>query len=267
MKLADPAYVAEQYRDSTRFDARVQIYALYDTSAEPWLRWLFERFALQEGERVLELGCGPGSVWRENATRVPAGVSLLLTDLSPGMLAEASARLAGLPLSLELRKADAQALPFADESFDFVLANHMFYHVPDRARALGEVRRVLRCGGRLVVGTNHWTHLLELRELLTRFGLAGLLLAPSRDPSEFDLETAAEEISSVLDVVGVERRRSALEIRAVEPLIAYVRSMADAARVPDEALDPLRRHAERQIELAGALHVGIAAGVVQARKP
>lgn len=266
MKLDDPAYVAAQYRDSARFDVRVQIYALYDTSPESWMRWLFERLAIGKGERVLELGCGTGNVWRENAERVPADVSLVLTDLSPGMLGEARARLAGLPLSPELREADAQALPFADESFDLVIANHMFYHVPDRARALREIRRVLRRGGRLLVGTNHWTHLLELREVLTRFELAGLLLAPLRDPSEFDLETAAEEISRVLDVVGVERRRSALEIRAVEPLIAYVRSMADAERVPDAALEPLARHVGRQIELMGALHVGIASGVVQARK-
>ena len=266
MKLADPAYVAEQYRDSTRFDARVQIYALYDTSPEPWLRWLFERLALRESERVLELGCGTANVWRENAERVPADIALVLTDLSPGMLAEARARLTDVPLSPELREADAQALPFADESFDLVIANHMLYHVPDRALALGEVRRVLRRGGRFVAGTNHWTHLLELRELLTRFGLGGLLLAPLRDRSEFDLETAAEEISSVLDVVAVERRRSALEIRDVEPLIDYVRSMAASARVPDAALEPLARHVARQIELMGALHVGIATGVVRARK-
>ncbi|MEX2204907.1 MAG: methyltransferase domain-containing protein [Myxococcota bacterium] len=266
MKLADPAYVAEQYRDSGRFDARVHIYTLYDTSPEPWLRWLFERIALREGERVLELGCGTANVWRENAARVPAGVALVLTDLSPGMLTEARARLSGLPLAPELREADAQALPFAEQSFDLVIANHLFYHVPDRARALGEARRVLRRGGRLVVGTNHWTHLLELRELLARFALEGLLLAPLRDRSEFDLETAAEEIAAVLEVVGVERRRSALEIRAVEPLVAYVRSMADSARVPDSALEPLARHVSRQIELMGSLHIGIAAGVVQARK-
>lgn len=266
MKLDDPGYVASQYRDSANFDARVQIYALYDASPEPWMRWLFDRLALRVGERVLEVGCGTGNVWRQNAARMPADVALVLSDLSPGMLAETRARLAGLPLAPELRAADAQALPFADESFDLVVANHMLYHVPDRARALAEVRRVLRRGGRLVAGTNHWTHLLELRELLTRFGLANLLLPPLRDPSEFDLETAAEEIASVLDVLGVERRRSALEIRAVAPLMAYVRSMAEAARVPDTALEPLARHVARQIELAGALHVGIEAGVVRARK-
>ena len=267
MKLADPAHVAEQYRDSARFDARVRIYELYDTSSEPWLRWLFDRLALIPGERLLEIGCGTGNLWRENAARVPERVALVLSDLSPGMLREARTRLAGLPLRVELLEADAQGLPFPEASFDVVVANHMLYHVPDRARALAEVRRVLRRGGRLVAGTNHWAHLIELRELLTRFGVAGSLLPPRRDSDGFDLETAAEEISSVLDVLRVERRQSALEIRAVEPLIAYVRSMADDARAESPALDALRAHVERQIALAGSFHVGISAGVVKARKP
>ena len=266
MKLADPAHVAEQYQDSTRFDARVRIYELFDVSPEPWIRWLFDRLALAPGERVLEIGCGTGNLWRENAARVPEGVALVLADLSTGMLGEARARLAGLPLSLELREADAQALPFAEGSFDLVIANHMLYHVPDRARALAEVRRVLRRGGRFVASTNHWAHLIELRELLTRFRVAGSLLPPRRDSDGFDLETATEEISSVLDVLGVERRRSALEIRAVEPLIAYVRSMADDSLADSPALDELRAHVERQIALTGSFHVGISAGVVQARK-
>jgi SAM-dependent methyltransferase len=267
VKLADPARVAEQYRDSARFDARVRIYELYDTSPEPWPRWLFARLGLAPGESVLELGCGTGNLWRENAQRVPERASLVLSDLSPGMLEQARTRLAGLPLALELVLADAQRLPFDDASFDVVIASHMLYHVPDRTRALGEVRRVLRRGGRFIAGTNHWTHLLELRELLPRFGVASALLPPARDPALFDLETAADEISAVLDVVGVEHRGSALEIRAVEPLIAYVRSMADGSSADDAPLGALRRHVERQIALMGSIHVGIAAGVVQARKP
>ena len=266
MKLADPAHVAEQYHDSTRFDARVRIYELYDTSPEPWVRWLFERLALRPDERVLELGCGTGNLWRANAERVPAGVTLTLTDLSPGMLEQARTRLAGLPLAFALCEADAQAIPFADASFDVVIASHMLYHVPDRPLALGEVRRVLRSGGRFIAGTNHWTHLLELRELLTRFGVESSLLPPVRDPALFDVETAAEEISAVLEVAAVERRESALEIRDVEPLIAYVRSMSAGASPGSLALEALGHHVARQIALMGALHVGIAAGVVRARK-
>lgn len=268
MSLSDAAHVAEQYEDASRFDARVRIYELYDASAERWLSWLYTRLRLAPGERVLELGCGTANLWRENAARVPALGALVLTDLSPGMLDQARARLAGLAgLAPELRVADAQSLALPDASFDVVIANHMLYHVPDRSRALAEVRRVLRPGGRFLVGTNDWTHLLELRELLTRFGVESRMIPTLRDPALFDLETATEEIAQAgLEVVRVERRTSALEIRAVEPLLDYVRSMIDGPTPSGDVLAPLARHVARQIELMGSLHVGIAAGLVEARR-
>ncbi|MFI5315261.1 MAG: class I SAM-dependent methyltransferase [Myxococcota bacterium] len=256
MKLSDAEYVAAQYRDSANFDARARIYERYDVSPERWPRWLFPRLELRAGERLLELGCGPGTLWRDNAERIPAGLSLVLTDLSPGMLAQAHAQLAALSPQPDFREADAQALPFPDDSFDCVLANHMLYHVPDRARALREVRRVLRRGGRFTASTNAATHLLDLREALARAGLPEVGSAAG----EFDLEAATREIATVLRVERVQRRDSALEVRDVETLVAYVRSGGGVT--PEDAIDRFRAHVAQQIELAGAFRIRIAAGAV-----
>jgi SAM-dependent methyltransferase len=79
-------------------------------------------------------------------------------DLSIGMLREARraghGRYAQAARHGLYAQADAQALPFADARFDRVMANHMLFHVPDIERALREMRRVLRPGGRLVLTTN-----------------------------------------------------------------------------------------------------------------
>jgi ubiquinone/menaquinone biosynthesis C-methylase UbiE len=265
VSLSDPRFVAAQYRNSGNFDARVRIYELFDVREERWPSWLFARMGLRSGERVLEVGCGTGILWRENAARIPAGASLTLTDLSRGMLATARARLEGLVPLPRFGLADAQSLPFPDASFDFALANHMLYHVPDRSRALAELARVLAPGGRLVAATNAWTHLIELRELAHRLGV-GAMLPPSRGASEFDLEAAAEEVSAVLALEHVERRDSALEVEDVDVLVAFVRSVERAAPA-EAAIARLRAHVARQIERAGAFHVGIAAGYVAARKP
>ncbi len=263
-QLSDSKYVAQQYSDSSNFDARVRIYELFDVSPERWMRWLFPRLGLREGERVLEIGCGTGNVWRENAERLPAGVSLTLTDLSPGMLEQARARLAELEPQPDFRLADAQSLPFADASFDAALSSHMLYHVPDRAKALAELRRVLCPGGRLLVATFPWTHLLELRELVERLGLAGGMMAPRREANDFDLERAVDELSAVLTIERVERRDSALRVTDVEVLVAYVRSMG--SDIDAAALERVRAHIARQIELTGAFRIQIAAGLVTARK-
>jgi SAM-dependent methyltransferase len=261
-KLDDSAWVAEQYRDSANFDARVRIYELFDVSPERWPRWLFARLGLRAGESVVEVGCGPGHLWRENAARIPAGVSLTLTDLSPGMLEQARTRLRELEPAPDFREADAQSLSLPDASFDVAIANHMLYHVPDRRRALRELARVLRPGGRLFVGTYPWTHLLEMRELVERFGLSGAMLPVGRGASDFDLERAVDEVAEVLRVERVERRDSALAVTDPEVLVAYVRSFVSDPR----ALEPLRAHVARQIELAGAFHIQISAGLVTAAK-
>jgi len=257
--LADPGYVAAQYRDSSNFDARSRLYRLYDQSREPWLRWLFERLELRSGERVLEVGCGPGSLWLENAARVPGGVSLVLTDLSPGMVAEARARLESLEPRPEVHGADVQALPFADESFDCVIANHMLYHVPDRTRALHEVRRVLRPGGRFFASTNASAHLRELREALARAG------APDRFSAagDFDLDQAEREVGALLRIDAVLRRESALVVPELEPLLAYVRS----SHPPEpEALERFAKHATGEIARHGAFRISLAAGTVRASR-
>ncbi len=90
-----------------------------------------------------------------------------LTDLSPGMAAEAveRARAAGFA-AVTGRECDVQDLPFSDSSFDVVVANHMLYHVPDPERALTEVARVLAPDGVLLAATNGHGHTQEIDELV-----------------------------------------------------------------------------------------------------
>jgi SAM-dependent methyltransferase len=264
VKLDDPAHVAAQYRTPANFDARVRIYELFDVSREPLQRWLFERLGLRGGLRVLELGCGTGNLWRDNAERIPATLSLTLSDKSAGMLATARERLRELRLAPEFREADIQSLPFPDASFDLAVASHMLYHVPDRARALSEVSRVLAVGGRFFAATYPWTHLLELRELVARFGLESLMLPVGRAPGEFDLERAVDELAEVFRIERVERRDSELRVTDADVLVAYVASLATA--VEPSKLARLRAHVARQIELTGALRIQISAGVIAAAK-
>ncbi len=264
--LSDRDYVSRQYQDSSDFDARVDIYERFATNTQAWTEWLFDRIDLQPGERVLELGCGTGNLWRDNAARLPASLQVMLSDLSEGMLATARERLSGAEAMFEFREFDAQSLPLPDASFDRVIANHMLYHVPDRARALSEVERVLVPGGRFLAGTNDWTHLIEMRELILRFGVKTRLLDLRREPDFFDLETAAEELGGCFVDTRLHRRRDELRITEVEPLVRYIRSMILDAPENDQRLEALAEHVDRHIALCGAFHVNVCAGVVEGRK-
>jgi SAM-dependent methyltransferase len=164
----DQAYLRDvQYRDSTRLAARASLHVKYSTAPVAWFRWVATQIAWPARARVLEVGCGAGWLWAEASAHLPMGLYLTLTDLSPGMVAEAVARVGGLERHRRVggRVADAQALPFAADSFDVVVANHMLYHVPDPGSAVAELARVVRPDGVLMAGTVGADHLRELAEI------------------------------------------------------------------------------------------------------
>ncbi len=97
--------------------------------------------------RILEVGIGTGL----NLPHYPEEVtSLTAVDPNPGMLRKLQRKLARSRLTVEAIAAGAEELPFPDASFDSVVTTHVLCSLPDRARALAEIRRVLRPGGRFV---------------------------------------------------------------------------------------------------------------------
>ena len=105
------------------------------------------------GERVLDLGCGSGAVTREIAKRVTPGGSVVGMDSSGALLrvAREYADEAGISGLIEFQEGDCRKLSFPDASFDVVLAATVLAHVPEAQRALPEMVRVVRRGGRVGV--------------------------------------------------------------------------------------------------------------------
>lgn len=164
----DQAYLREvQYRDSSRLAARARLHVKYGMAPVAWFPWVATQIAWPLGARVLEVGCGAGWLWAEASAHLRSGLYLTLTDLSPGMVAEAVARVGGLGRHRRVDGciADAQVLPFASASFEVVVANHMLYHVPDPRVAVAELARVVRPDGVLMATTVGGDHLRELAEI------------------------------------------------------------------------------------------------------
>jgi len=105
--------------------------------------------ALRPGERVLDVGCGTGIVTRLAAAEVVPDGSVVGLDPDPGMLAVARTPAAGE--EIEWIEAGAESMPLPDEAFDVVLCQMSLQFVPEPARALAEMHRVLTPGGRLVL--------------------------------------------------------------------------------------------------------------------
>ena len=138
--------VEKQYSNANNLSARYKLHEKHSTNKKGFTPWLFELYDFKENDHILELGCGTGAQWEGRTSTLPTGCSLLLTDFSEGMVAAAKERLAASE-NIQFQQADIQDIPFAGESFDVIIANHMLYHVPDLDKALSEVYRVLKTGG------------------------------------------------------------------------------------------------------------------------
>jgi len=265
--------IKEQYRDASNLNARIALHSRFSTARVNWYRWLFDHFRLPEGARVLELGCGPAKLWRENLERVPDGWRVTLTDASPGMMREARTYLTDAPRRFEYEVADVQDLPYDDASFDAVIAIHMLYHVPDQPRALTEMRRVLRPGGRVYASTNGKTHMQEIGDLAAHFAEGETLerIRAAHRLNSFRLEDGLEMLSGYFSGVTLHRYRSSLKVTKAEPLLAFILSATAATEFrdrPDEAtvkrLEDFKAYLRERIAAEGAVHITQASGLFEA---
>src|ERR1041385_831427 len=120
----DREALKEQYRSSANLAARIALHRECSTNPYGLQRWIFDRLALAPGQRVLEIACGTGSLWLENRDRIPRDGRLVLAGSSPGMVE--TTRLS-VPYAAAYVACALPGLPFGDERFDLVIANHMLY--------------------------------------------------------------------------------------------------------------------------------------------
>jgi SAM-dependent methyltransferase len=127
-------------------------YALIGTTLQVVGEQLCEALDLRSGSKVLDVAAGNGNVSLAAARRF---CDVTSTDYVPALLERGRARAAAEGLTIVFREADAEALPFADESFDVVVSTFGVMFAPDQDRAAAEMLRVCKRGGK--IGLANWT--------------------------------------------------------------------------------------------------------------
>jgi SAM-dependent methyltransferase len=225
MEQREDAFIRTQYETDANLRARIALHAQYSTNPLGWYNWIWQRLALEPGMQVLEVGSGDGATWRGRIDRLPSGCTLLLTDLSYGMVLSARELLNAPCVAYAV--VDAQFLPLASDTCDLVVANHMLYHVPDRSAALAEIARVLKPGGRLCASTVGEGHVREMHAWLAAVCPAEAVAKALHLPS-FTLQSGAEELAAVFPSVTRADYVDDLVISSVEPVLAYMLSFWSA---------------------------------------
>lgn len=219
LRADDPKYVRYQYSDDEKLRVRIETHEKY-SERRGFHEWVVGHVAAERGHSLLDVGSGPGTDYHP----LFEGVEIVALDTSLGMLAKVRAKRVS---------ADAQALPFPDASFDRVMSNHMLYHVPDKVRALNEMRRVVKPGGRVTITANlrsSYANLWELRDA----ALAELGLAPQHGTGYWFAAEDIDLVASVFSDIRVELWNDAFVFPSAEPVLRYLASgPAGVAREDD----------------------------------
>ena len=117
----------------------------------PYASDISERINVSGPVKVLELACGTGQVTKRIFKKLPENSQLIATDISPDMLAVAKEKVTDPSITWEL--VDMASIPYTDEQFDLIVCQFGLMFVPDKLKALSEMRRVLKTGGKLIFNT------------------------------------------------------------------------------------------------------------------
>lgn len=264
-KLTDQHYLTtDQYRDSSNIDARIALHQQFSTNPYGWFNWVYDILSgLPAKSIVLELGCGSGTIWKECAHRIPAGWVITLSDLSDGMLDAAWRNLVVTGRNFKFEQIDAQSIPYPDGTFEVVIANHMLYHVPDRPKAISEIRRVLRTGGHLMATTVGEGHLKQLDEWVRRFTHQDY---DSFAVDLFTLENGMSQLMPYFSKVELYRYEDSLQVTEIDPLMAYIHSSLRAKQFSESALKELQAELEARLKQDGMIFISKCSGLFEAVK-
>lgn len=219
-----------------------------------WFEWLAGRIEIGPGDRVLDVGSGPGWFWRGVRSAQPA--EIVLSDISAGMVREALAHEEQIgAAAVSGVVADAVALPFPGGSFDVVVAMHVLYHASDPPAAVAELRRVMKPGGRCYVTTVGETDLEELAAL-TRAVYGSAAGDAAREA--FGPDRAERLVAEAFGEAGREDFEDVYRVSSAEAVFRYLASMPPALGGGEPAPAMLSRAVTARLAEAG--------GVIETRR-
>lgn len=262
-RFTDQQYLTnDQYKDASNLDARISIHQKFSTNRQGWFRWVFDTLVKLPGNAsILELGCGSAGMWKENADRIPAGWVITLTDISDGMLDAAWRNLVPLGRSFKFEQMDAQSIRYSDKTFDMVIANHMLYHVPDREKALHEIKRVLKDDSAVIATTVGRDHMRQMYQWLKRVNTNK---RPDMFFNPFTLENGMEQLLGIFSRVTRAQYADDLQVTELGPLIAYIRSSIGAADLSEGKLGELVEELSMVLEKEGKILITKDSGIFEA---
>jgi ubiquinone/menaquinone biosynthesis C-methylase UbiE/DNA-binding transcriptional MerR regulator len=211
----------EQYKNSANIDIRIKLHEKYSVNPIHWFQWMFSEYHLKSDMNVLEIGCGNGELWQRNRYQIPS-INLILSDVSQGMLDDAKNNLKGLE-NIDYQCFDCHHIPYEDNTFDIVIANHVLFYVQDIHIVIREVYRVLKTGGIFYCSTYGNRHMKEITDLVKEYN-PKITLSNIKLYDIFGLENGADILKECFNQIELCRHDDYLLVKNPDDIINYILS-------------------------------------------
>jgi len=227
-----------QYENANNISARIRLHKEFSTNKQGWFPWIFETGVLpyveagksesvtsdetrqSEMVKILELGCGEGSLWTENLDRIPENVHITVSDISEGMIRDIRRNI-GQDERFTYECFDCQQIPAQANTYDIIIANHVLFYCDDIKQVCEEVNRVLKPNGIFLCSTYGTAHMKEITDLVQKFD-SRIILAAENLYERFGLDNGAEMLQVYFSKVDTVKYDDAIVIDKADPLIEYI---------------------------------------------
>lgn len=223
MKKIPRKLVRQQYENPSNLDARCYFNKRFGVKKNKhgWYEYIFKHFDFPDDAKILELGCGMGNLWTSNNKRIKKEWDITLSDFSRQMLKETKNNVKDMKHKFNFKVIDADNIPYNDETFDAVIANHLLYLVPNVKKTLKEISRAINPGGILIASTSGKNYMKELEDLLRKSKLPVHL---NYAKYSFSLENGIKLLQNNFNKIKLYKSKGIFHVTEAVPMANYVLS-------------------------------------------
>ncbi len=214
----------QRSRDASNLNEGVKLMDRFSTNRYGWYPWVFDNMKIKKKDKVLEIGCGNGVLWAKNMDNLHESIEVTLTEICEDMINEAKLNLRDNSKRFNFIITDLTSLPFDDNSFDVVIANHILFFMKDIDLALAEIKRVIKPNGVVYCSTIGSNHLRELQELMLSFS-SNIRIYEDKLSYKFGLENGEKILSKYFNNVEKVLYDDKLIVNDTNNILEYIYSI------------------------------------------
>lgn len=256
----------QRIQDVSNLNETESLMERFSSNKEGWYRWVFKNIDFKPEQKILELACGNGSLWVKNNNFIEDNIDVTLTEIFQDMISEAKINLIEKNNRFKFMLVDLENLPFEDNTFDIVIANHILFLMKDLDKVLLEIKRVVKPQGVIYCSTIGEKHMRELENLLHIFS-SNIILNEDKLYSKFGLENGQNILEKYFSHVDRILYNDKLIVDDVNGILEYIYSIpGNILDIVDNKRKEFESFIKNYIENYGSIHITNSLGMFKAIK-